>query len=161
MPFERHNMPKLAVNTRITPVVEQKLAPLAREGKPRQLTILAVRGASGPTGSGSTLAHAAISYLGKRGIPISSKYIGETEKNLALKLQEAERTGNILLFDEADALFGKSTGVRDAHDRYANQEISYLLSAAANRQVTIVLIGSRIARPPDSASHRLRWIDLD
>jgi hypothetical protein len=58
---------------------------------------------------------------------IVSKYIGETEKNLARIFDVAEHKGWILFFDEADALFGKRTRVNDSHDRYANQEISYLL----------------------------------
>ena len=58
---------------------------------------------------------------------VVSKYIGETEKNLARLFDAAEGAGVILLFDEADALFGKRSEVRDSHDRYANIEISYLL----------------------------------
>ena len=58
---------------------------------------------------------------------VISKYIGETEKNLKKIFDEAEKKEWILFFDEADALFGKRTEVKDAHDRYANQEISYLL----------------------------------
>ena len=56
-----------------------------------------------------------------------SKYIGETEKNLARVFGEAERAGAVLLFDEADALFGKRSEVKDAHDRFANAEVAYLL----------------------------------
>jgi SpoVK/Ycf46/Vps4 family AAA+-type ATPase len=56
-----------------------------------------------------------------------SKYIGETEKNLEQVLAAAASSDAILLFDEADALFGKRPEVRDAHDRYANIEVSYLL----------------------------------
>lgn len=56
-----------------------------------------------------------------------SKYIGETEKNLEKFFETATQKNWILFFDEADALFGKRTGVKDAHDRYANQDISYLL----------------------------------
>jgi len=58
---------------------------------------------------------------------VVSKYIGETEKNLDTVFTEAERAGAILLFDEADALFGKRSDVKDAHDRYANIETAYLL----------------------------------
>ena len=58
---------------------------------------------------------------------VVSKYIGETEKNLRAIFDGAEQSGAILLFDEADALFGKRSEVRDSHDRYANLEISYLL----------------------------------
>jgi SpoVK/Ycf46/Vps4 family AAA+-type ATPase len=56
-----------------------------------------------------------------------SKYIGETEKNLARVFEQAERQRWILFFDEADALFGKRSDTNDAHDRYANQEVAYLL----------------------------------
>lgn len=58
---------------------------------------------------------------------VISKYIGETEKNLSRLFDKASNKDWILFFDEADALFGKRTGVRDAHDKYANQEVSYLL----------------------------------
>ena len=58
---------------------------------------------------------------------VVNKYIGETEKNLRRVFDAAEESGAILLFDEADALFGKRSEVKDSHDRYANIEISYLL----------------------------------
>ena len=58
---------------------------------------------------------------------VVSKYIGETEKNLEMIFSRAEHKDWILFFDEADALFGKRTDVKDAHDRFANQEVSYLL----------------------------------
>jgi phage tail sheath protein FI len=63
---------------------------------------------------------------------VVSRYIGETEKNLAEVFDAAERSGAVLLFDEADALFGRRTEVRDSHDRYANQEISHLIERMAN-----------------------------
>jgi SpoVK/Ycf46/Vps4 family AAA+-type ATPase len=58
---------------------------------------------------------------------VVSKYIGETEKNLRRIFDGAEGSGAILLFDEADALFGKRSEVKDSHDRHANIEVSYLL----------------------------------
>ena len=58
---------------------------------------------------------------------IVATYIGETEKNLSALLDAASEAGAVLFFDEADALFGKRTGVQDSHDKYANQEVSYLL----------------------------------
>ena len=58
---------------------------------------------------------------------VVSKYIGETEKNLARVFDQAQHKGWILFFDEADALFGKRSETKDAHDRYANQEVAYLL----------------------------------
>ena len=57
----------------------------------------------------------------------SSKYIGETEKNLGKIFQKAKKMNGILLFDEADALFGKRTKIKDSHDRYANIETNYLI----------------------------------
>jgi DNA polymerase III delta prime subunit len=87
----------------------------------------------GPPGTGKTLTAALLGQrlgLEVRRIDLSqtvSKYIGETEKNLAALLDRAERRRWLLVFDEADALFGKRSETRDAHDRYANQEISYLL----------------------------------
>ncbi len=60
---------------------------------------------------------------------VVSKYIGETEKNLQRIFQAAESSGAVLLFDEADAIFGKRSEVKDAHDRYANIEVGYLLQA--------------------------------
>jgi SpoVK/Ycf46/Vps4 family AAA+-type ATPase len=63
---------------------------------------------------------------------VVSKYIGETEKNLRAIFDEADRSDALLFFDEADALFGKRSDVRDAHDRYANIEINYLLQRIEN-----------------------------
>lgn len=87
----------------------------------------------GPPGTGKTLTATLLGkYTGRHVFRIDlsmvvSKYIGETEKNLASLFERAEHKNWILFFDEADAIFGKRTGVRDAHDKYANQEVSYLL----------------------------------
>ena len=70
---------------------------------------------------------------------VVSKYIGETEKNLETVFARAEDKGWILFFDEADALFGKRTNVRDAHDKYANQEVSYLLQRIEEYNGLIIL----------------------
>ena len=87
----------------------------------------------GPSGTGKTLA---AGWLATRlGLPlyrvdlasVSSKYIGETEKNLAQLLSRAEQAEVVLLFDEADSLFGKRTEVRDSNDRFANAQTNYLL----------------------------------
>ncbi|NET38503.1 MAG: ATP-binding protein, partial [Cyanothece sp. SIO1E1] len=99
----------------------------------------------GPPGTGKTLT---ASLLGKYThkevykVDISmviSKFIGETEKNLANLFAKAESKGWILFFDEADALFGKRTNVRDAHDKYANQEVSYLLQRVENYDGLVIL----------------------
>jgi len=87
----------------------------------------------GPSGTGKTLAAGLLGKVSGREVyrvdlsTVVSKYIGETEKNLAGLFATAQNRDWILFFDEADALFGKRTGVKDAHDRYANQEVSYLL----------------------------------
>lgn len=99
----------------------------------------------GPSGTGKTLT---ASLLGKRysrevyHIDLSmmvSKYIGETEKNLKNVFDTAENKGWILFFDEADALFGKRTATQSSNDRYANQEISYLLQRIEDYPGLIVL----------------------
>ena len=99
----------------------------------------------GPPGTGKTLT---TTLLGKKlGLDvyridlsrIVSKYIGETEKNLAKIFDRAERKGWILFFDEADALFGKRTSVSDSHDRYANQEVSYLLQRIEEYDGLVIL----------------------
>ncbi len=87
----------------------------------------------GPPGTGKTLTANVLGNETQKDVykidlsMVVSKYIGETEKNLELLFARAEDKNWILFFDEADALFGKRTGVRDAHDKYANQEVSYLL----------------------------------
>jgi DNA polymerase III delta prime subunit len=87
----------------------------------------------GPPGTGKTLtANLLGKYTGKEVYRVDlslvvSKFIGETEKNLSALFEKARNKDWILFFDEADALFGKRTDVRDAHDKYANQEVSYLL----------------------------------
>jgi SpoVK/Ycf46/Vps4 family AAA+-type ATPase len=89
---------------------------------------------AGPPGTGKTLAAEVLAHTLQVDLlvvdlaRITSKWIGETEKNLADVFDAAERTQAVLLFDEADALFGKRTEVSDAHDRYANLETAYLLS---------------------------------
>ncbi|MET0494525.1 MAG: ATP-binding protein [Actinoplanes sp.] len=88
---------------------------------------------AGPSGTGKTLAAEAIAgalRLDLHRVDLSrtvSKYIGETEKNLGRIFDAAEAGGAVLLFDEADALFGKRSDVKDSHDRHANIEVGYLL----------------------------------
>jgi hypothetical protein len=74
---------------------------------------------------------------------VVSKYIGETEKNLAKIFDQAESRQWILFFDEADALFGKRTDIRDAHDRYANQEVSFLLQRIETFDGVVILASNR------------------
>ena len=72
-----------------------------------------------------------------------SKYIGETEKNLQRVLDEASKSGTILFFEEADAVFGKRTKIKDSHDRYANQAVNYLLQRLEDASVLAILSTDR------------------
>jgi SpoVK/Ycf46/Vps4 family AAA+-type ATPase len=110
----------------------------------------------GPSGTGKTMAAEIMSRelgLDLYKIDLSSvvsKYIGETEKNLARVFSEAETTSAILFFDEADALFGKRSEVKDAHDRYANVETSYLLQRM-EEYIGICILASNLRRNMDDA----------
>ena len=89
---------------------------------------------------------------------VVSKYIGETEKNLRQVFDAAEQSGAILLFDEADALFGKRSDIKDSHDRYANIEVSYLLQRMeAYRGLAILTTNLRENLDP-AFVRRLRFI---
>ena len=100
---------------------------------------------SGPSGTGKTMAAEIIANdagLDLYKIDLSSvvsKYIGETEKNLKNIFKEAETSNAILFFDEADALFGKRSEVKDSHDRYANIEINYLLQKMEEYEGIVIL----------------------
>jgi AAA+ superfamily predicted ATPase len=99
----------------------------------------------GSPGTGKTLTAGLLGkYTGREVYKIDlsmvvSKYIGETEKNLENLFAKAETKNWVLFFDEADALFGKRTGVRDAHDKYANQEVSYLLQRIEDFDGLVIL----------------------
>jgi SpoVK/Ycf46/Vps4 family AAA+-type ATPase len=89
---------------------------------------------------------------------VVSKYIGETEKNLRRVFDAAEGGGSILLFDEADALFGKRSEVKDSHDRYANIEVSYLLQRMESyRGLAILTTNMRDALDP-AFLRRIRFV---
>jgi SpoVK/Ycf46/Vps4 family AAA+-type ATPase len=119
---------------------------------------------AGPPGTGKTMAAEIIANelgLDLYKIDLStvvSKYIGETEKNLSRIFQEAEQSNAILFFDEADALFGKRSEVKDSHDRYANIEINYLLQKMEEYE-GIVIMASNFQKNIDEAfTRRLRFI---
>jgi ATPase family associated with various cellular activities (AAA) len=89
---------------------------------------------------------------------VVSKYIGETEKNLRRVFDAAEEAGAVLLFDEADALFGKRSEIRDSHDRYANIEVSYLLQRMeAYRGLAILTTNMKQALDP-AFTRRIRFV---
>jgi SpoVK/Ycf46/Vps4 family AAA+-type ATPase len=114
---------------------------------------------SGPPGTGKTMAAEVVAHeLGLELYKIDlsgvvSKYIGETEKNLARVFAEAEASSAILFFDEADALFGKRSEVKDAHDRYANVETSYLLQRMEEYE-GISILATNLRRNMDEAFAR-------
>ena len=116
----------------------------------------------GPSGCGKTFT---ASLLGKATgkevycIDLSmvvSKYIGETEKNLSKVFEIAEDKDWILFFDEADALFGKRTGLKDAHDRYANQEVAYLLQRIENYRGLVILSTNLKSNMDDAFARRFQ-----
>jgi hypothetical protein len=89
---------------------------------------------------------------------VVSRYIGETEKNLGRVFDAAEASGTVLLFDEADALFGKRGEVRDSHDRYANIEVSYLLQRMESHH-GLAILTTNMADAIDTAFlRRLRFV---
>jgi SpoVK/Ycf46/Vps4 family AAA+-type ATPase len=79
---------------------------------------------------------------------VVNKYIGETEKHLNKIFSAAEKDSALLFFDEADALFGKRSEVKDSHDRYANQEVNYLLQKIESYAGAVLLAVSRWHHPP-------------
>lgn len=89
---------------------------------------------------------------------VVSKYIGETEKNLRRVFDAAEDSGAILLFDEADALFGKRSEVKDSHDRYANIEVSYLLQRMEAYRGLAILTTNMKAALDQAFQRRLRFV---
>jgi SpoVK/Ycf46/Vps4 family AAA+-type ATPase len=118
---------------------------------------------AGPPGTGKTMAAEIIA--GELGLDlykidlssIISKYIGETEKNLERIFSEASSSNAILFFDEADALFGKRSEVRDSHDRYANIEISYLLQRMEAYDGITILATNLRANLDEAFTRRLQF----
>ena len=119
---------------------------------------------SGPSGTGKTMAAEVIANdlaLDLYRIDLSrvvSKYIGETEKNLRAVFDAAEASGAVLLFDEADALFGKRSEVKDSHDRYANIEVSYLLQRMECYSGLAILATNMKGHLDGAFMRRLRYV---
>jgi vesicle-fusing ATPase len=119
---------------------------------------------SGESGTGKTMAAEVIA--GDLGLDLYridlsatvSKYIGETEKNLRHVFDAAEGSGAVLLFDEADALFGKRSEVRDAHDRYANLEVAYLLQRMESYRGLAILTTNLRSNVDKAFLRRLRFV---
>jgi AAA+ superfamily predicted ATPase len=118
----------------------------------------------GPPGTGKTLTATLLGkYTGKEVFRIDlsrvvSKYIGETEKNLSRLFDKAENKNWILFFDEADALFGKRTDIRDAHDKYANQEVAYLLQRVESYNGLVILATNQRGNIDDAFARRFQAI---
>ncbi|MBK8558158.1 MAG: ATP-binding protein [Lewinellaceae bacterium] len=116
----------------------------------------------GPEGTGKTLAASLLGQATARKVyrvDLSvgiSKYIGETEKNLATVFDRAQKNNWILFFDEADALFGKRTVVKDAHDRYANQEVAYLLQRVEDYPGVVIFASNLKANIDEAFSRRFQ-----
>ncbi len=120
----------------------------------------------GPSGTGKTMAAMGVAHsLGIQILRLDlssvvSKYIGETEKNLARVFEDAQRSGSAILIDEADALLGKRTEVKDAHDRYANIEISYLLQRL-EAYPGLAILTTNMRQNMDAAFHRRLSAEVD
>ncbi|MCO5247258.1 MAG: ATP-binding protein [Anaerolineae bacterium] len=119
---------------------------------------------AGPPGTGKTMAAEVIAHelgLDLYKIDLSSvvsKYIGETEKNLERIFGEAASSNAILFFDEADAIFGKRSEVKDAHDRYANIEVSYLLQRMERYEGITILATNLRANLDEAFTRRLQFV---
>jgi hypothetical protein len=119
---------------------------------------------AGPSGTGKTMAAAIIARtlsLDLQRIELAgviSKYIGETEKNLDRAFEAARRTNSILFIDEADALFGKRSEVKDAHDRYANVETAYLLQKMEDHGGVVVIATNLPGNMDEAFSRRMHFV---
>jgi hypothetical protein len=119
---------------------------------------------SGPPGTGKSLAAAAVASAAGTDLMVVdvsrlvSKWLGETEKNLAATFEAAERTQAVLLLDEADALFGTRTEISDAHDRYANLETAYLLQRIERFDGLVVLTSNLRQNIDPAFTRRLDFV---
>jgi SpoVK/Ycf46/Vps4 family AAA+-type ATPase len=119
---------------------------------------------AGPSGTGKTMAASVIARrldLDLHRIELGavmSKYIGETEKNIDRAFEAARRANALLFVDEADALLGKRSEIKDAHDRYANVEIAYLLQKLEDHP-GVVIVATNLAQNIDEAfSRRMHYV---
>ncbi|MES2734071.1 MAG: ATP-binding protein [Bacteroidota bacterium] len=118
----------------------------------------------GPPGTGKTLTAMLLGKHTNKDVfridlsRVVSKYIGETEKNLSRLFDKAENKNWILFFDEADALFGKRTDIRDAHDKYANQEVAYLLQRIEGYHGLVILATNQRANIDEAFVRRFQTI---
>ena len=157
---EKEQLREIALQVRNRTTVYQRWGFARTSGRGLGITALF----AGQSGTGKTMAAEVLAAelgLDLYRIDLSaviSKYIGETEKNLGRIFDAADEGGAILLFDEADALFGKRSEVKDSHDRYANIEVSYLLQRMETyRGLAILTTNLKDALDP-AFLRRLRFI---
>jgi hypothetical protein len=118
----------------------------------------------GPSGTGKTLTAALLGKFYNLDVyrvdlsMVISKYIGDTEKNLEKVFKKAENKNWILFFDEADSLFGKRTAISDAHDKFANQEISYLLQRLEDYRGLVILASNMRSNVDEAFTRRLQAV---
>jgi hypothetical protein len=151
---------ELAAQVAQRPLVYERWGFGERLGRARGITALF----AGPSGTGKTLAAEVLAGALEVDLQridlagVVDKYIGETEKHLRAVFDAAERSGALLFFDEADALFGKRTDVRDSHDRYANIEVDYLLQRMEDYPGLAVLATNRKTALDAAFLRRLRFV---
>jgi SpoVK/Ycf46/Vps4 family AAA+-type ATPase len=149
--------PRLDVLAQVRGIVSE-----VRKGTPRGRGIGILF--SGGTAAAKAKAAEALAYglrLGLYRVDLSaivSRYIGETEKNLRLLFETAENAHSLLFFDEADALFGKRTKIKDSHDRYANIELDYLLQRMTAFRGVSIMAAKAATKPSPAALRRLRYV---
>jgi hypothetical protein len=155
-----HDLHALTAQVRHRPEVYRDWGFAERLPRGRGVTALL----AGPSGTGKTMAAEVVARALDLDLfridlaGVVSKYIGETEKNLRRVFDAAEAGGAVLFFDEADALFGKRSEVRDSHDRYANIEVSYLLQRMEAYSGLAILATNLKSHLDASFLRRLRYV---
>lgn len=157
---QKATLRQIAAHLRHRPTVYEHWGFAGKGGRGLGISVLF----AGESGTGKTMAAEVLAHelhLDLYRIDLSavvSKYIGETEKNLARVFDVAEDSGVVLLFDEADALFGKRSEVKDSHDRYANIEVSYLLQRMEAYRGLAILTTNQQKALDTAFSRRLRFL---
>jgi hypothetical protein len=155
MNFAKHVGPAVPVSgLAISPVVRQQLTSVVGAMKTAAPTTTATTVLlTGASADSAAAAQAVAHDMGRQLYRVDlntvvSKYIGETEKNLNALFEQADSKQWVLFFDEADALFGKRSEVKDSHDRYANVEVSYLLLRLESYPGVVIFATNVPVEPP-------------